>query len=55
MKEKVEISQWCNMVINACRKDKIVMGDLIDLMMGDKKDIELGMLFRIFARNLLPF
>ncbi len=55
MKEKVEIPQWCNMVVNACRKDKIVMGDLIDLMMGDKKDIELGMLFRILARNLLPF
>jgi geranylgeranyl reductase family protein len=55
MKEKVEISQWCNMVINACRKDKLVMGDLIDLMMGDKRDIEFGMLFRIFARNLLPF
>ncbi|MGH6848365.1 MAG: geranylgeranyl reductase family protein [Methylocella sp.] len=55
MKKKVEIPQWCNMVINACRKDKIVMGDLIDLMMGDKKDIEFGMLFRIFARNLLPF
>jgi flavin-dependent dehydrogenase len=55
MKEKIEISQWCNMVINACRKDRIVMGDLIELMMGDKKDSELGILFRIFARNLLPF
>jgi geranylgeranyl reductase family protein len=55
MKEKVEIAQWCNMVVNACRKDKVVMGELIDLMMGDKKDIELGMLFRIFVRNMLPF
>jgi menaquinone-9 beta-reductase len=55
MKEKVEIAQWCNMVINACRRDKIVMGHLIDLMMGDKKTVGLGILFRIFARNLLPF
>ncbi len=55
MKEKVEIAQWCNMVVNACRKDKVVMEELIELMMGDKKDIELGMLFRIFVRNLLPF
>jgi menaquinone-9 beta-reductase len=55
MKEKVEIAQWCNLVINACRRDKIVMGHLIDLMMGDKKTIGLGILFRIFARNLLPF
>ena len=31
------------------------MGNLIDLMMGDKKDIKLRMLFRIFVRNLLPF
>lgn len=55
MKGKAENSQWCNMVINACRKDKFVMTGVIDLMMGDKRDIELGLLFRIFARNLLPF
>jgi geranylgeranyl reductase family protein len=55
IKEKVEVEQWCNMVVNACRKDKAVIGDLIDLMMGDKKDIKIGMLFRIFVRNLLPF
>ncbi len=55
IKEKVEISRWCNMVINACRKDKFLMGNLVDLMMGDKKDIKLRMLFRIFVRNLLPF
>ncbi|MGH8613521.1 MAG: NAD(P)/FAD-dependent oxidoreductase [Gammaproteobacteria bacterium] len=55
LKEKAEIAQWCNMVVNACRKDEVVMGDLIDIMMGDKIDIELGMLFRIFVRNLLPF
>ncbi len=55
MKEKAGIALWCNMVINACRKDKIVMEDLSDLVMGDKKDVELGILFRIFARNLLPF
>jgi geranylgeranyl reductase family protein len=55
IKEKVENARWCNMVINACRKDKFLMGNLIDLMMGDKKDIKLRMLFRIFVRNLLPF
>jgi menaquinone-9 beta-reductase len=54
MKKKVEISPWCNIVINACRKDKIVMADLIDLMMGDKNDVEFWMLFRILARNALP-
>src|SRR5262249_18421987 len=55
IKQKVESSQWCNMVINACRKDKIVMGDLIELMMGDKKDVEFWISFRILACNLLPF
>jgi menaquinone-9 beta-reductase len=55
IKKKVEISRWCNMVINACRKDKIVLGGIIDLMMGDKKDVELRMLFRVLARNALPF
>ena len=55
IKKKVESAQWCNMVINACRKDKIVMGDLIELMMGDKKDVEFWILFRILACNLLPF
>jgi geranylgeranyl reductase family protein len=54
MKEKVEIPIWCNMVINACRTDQKVLGDLIDLMMGDKRNINLSMLFRIIARNLLP-
>src|SRR5215831_7280328 len=47
IKKKVEISRWCNMVINACRKDKIVLGGIIDLMMGDKKNVELRMLFRV--------
>jgi flavin-dependent dehydrogenase len=55
IKEKVEIEQWCNMVVNACRKDKAVIGDLINLMMGDKKDIKILMFVFIFVRNLLPF
>ena len=55
MKEKVEIPIWCNMVINACRKDRVVLGDLIDLMMGDKKDIQFETMLRIVSRNLLPF
>jgi len=55
MKEKVEIPIWCDMVVNACRTDKKVLGDLIDLMMGDKRDLQLSMLFRIFVRNFLPF
>jgi hypothetical protein len=55
MKEKVEIPRWCDMVINACNKDRVVLSDLIDLMMGDKTDPGIGTLFRIFARNFLPF
>lgn len=55
MKEKVENPYWCDMVINACRKDEVVLSGLIDIMMGDKTEMEFGMLFRIFARNFLPF
>jgi len=55
MKENVENPKWCNMVINACRKDQVVLSDLIDLMMGDKRNIGIGKLFRIVARNVLPF
>jgi geranylgeranyl reductase family protein len=55
MKEKVEIPVWCDMVINACRKDKAVLSDMIDLMMGDKKNLDITTLLRIFTRNLLPF
>jgi menaquinone-9 beta-reductase len=55
IKKKVENSHWCNMVINACRKDKMVMGELIELMMGDKNDVEFWVFFRILARNALPF
>jgi menaquinone-9 beta-reductase len=55
IKKKVDNSHWCNMVINACRKDKMVMGELIELMMGDKNDVEFWVFFRILARNALPF
>ncbi len=55
IKKKVASSRWCNLVINACRKDQIVLGGLVELMMGDRKDLEYWMLFRILARNALPF
>jgi geranylgeranyl reductase family protein len=55
MKEKIQDPRWCDMVVNACRKDSKVLSDVIDLMMGDKTDIDLSTMFRIFARNFLPF
>lgn len=55
MKEKIELPYWCDMVINACARDSVVLSDLIDLMMGEASDPKFRTLFRIFARNLLPF
>jgi flavin-dependent dehydrogenase len=55
MKEKVQIPFWCDMVVRACKKDERVLADLIDLMMGDKRDIDVSTMFRIFFRSLTPF
>ena len=55
MKKKVENPIWCDMVIKACKKDSKVLSNLIDLMMGDKKNLDPSMSMRIFARNFLPF
>jgi flavin-dependent dehydrogenase len=55
MKQRAEVARLCNLVINACRKDEVVIRDLIGLIMGGETDIRLGTLLRVFARNLLPF
>jgi geranylgeranyl reductase family protein len=55
MKEKVQIPFWCDMVIRACKKDSTVLANLIDLMMGDKRDIDISTMFRILFRNVTPF
>jgi menaquinone-9 beta-reductase len=52
MKERVEIPDWCDMVINACARDKVVLGDLIGLMMGEASDPKISTLLRIAAQNL---
>jgi menaquinone-9 beta-reductase len=54
MKEKVEVPWWCDMVVNACKKDQVVLATLIDLMMGDKEHIDIGVMMRIGIRNI-PF
>jgi len=55
MKEKVESAHWCDIVIRACTRDEKVLSDLIDIMMGDKPDLDFRTILRIISRNLLPF
>ncbi len=43
----------CDMVIRACQKDRVVLGDLINLMMGDQQSLNGSTLLRIFWSGLL--
>lgn len=53
IKEKIRNPAWCNMVINACRKDNRLLAELIDLMMGDKRSVDVGLVLRVAARHFL--
>lgn len=55
MKEKVGDVNWCNAVVKACSRDSVVLGDLIDMMMGDRSSLTPSTLMRIAVRNILPF
>ena len=55
MKEKVAIPILCDMVVRACNRDKQVLIDLINLMMGDQKFVKNSTKLRILCRNLFPF
>jgi flavin-dependent dehydrogenase len=52
MKEKIQIPFWCDMVVQACKKDKRVLAALADIVMGDKQDIDFTTMLRIFLSNL---
>ena len=55
MKLKVQDPRWCDLVVKACRKDGVVLGTLIDMMMGDKDDMDFSTYMRIAVRGVLPF
>ncbi len=52
MKQKVADPRLCDMVVSACSKDRRVLGELIDLMMGDRKRLTFGLLGRIAFAQL---
>ena len=52
MKEKVSSERWCNIVIRACRRDRAILADLIDMMMGDKRYMSNRTMLRIFFASL---
>ncbi|VAW19230.1 hypothetical protein MNBD_ALPHA12-1979 [hydrothermal vent metagenome] len=55
MKEKIKSPHWCDIIVRSCARDEKILSDLIEIMMGDKNNIDQTTIFRIVARNLLPF
>jgi menaquinone-9 beta-reductase len=53
MKNRVAQAAWCDLVISACARDKRILGELIDLMMGDRKRVSLGLLGKIALGGIL--
>lgn len=47
MKKRVAHPVWCDFVLSACAHDKKILGELIDLMMGDRKHLSLALLGKI--------
>jgi len=47
MKKRVAHPVWCDFVLSACANDKKLLGELIDLMMGDRKHLSLSLLGKI--------
>lgn len=47
MKKRVAHPVWCDFVLSACAGDKRILGELIDLMMGDRKHLSLALLGKI--------
>jgi geranylgeranyl reductase family protein len=55
MKRATGVAKWCDLVIGACKKDPKILGELIDLMMGDKKQMSSSTILNIVRRSWLPF
>jgi len=55
MKEKIKGAHWCDIIVRSCARDDKILSDLIEIMMGDKNNIDPTTIFRIVARNLFPF
>jgi len=47
MKRRVAHPVWCDFVLSACARDKRILGELIDLMMGDRKHLSFALLGKI--------
>lgn len=47
MKKRVASPAWSDLVVKACARDKSIMDELVELMMGDKKRISNKMVMKI--------
>ncbi len=55
MKERIKSAHWCDIIVRSCARDNKILSDLIEIMMGDKNNIDPTTIFRIVARNIFPF
>lgn len=46
--------RWCDMVMRACATDRRIEGELIEMMLGDRRRLRVGALAGIVRRNLMP-
>jgi geranylgeranyl reductase family protein len=51
IKRRIESAWLCDMAVNACRNDDVVLRQAIEVMMGDKRHIGLGTLLRVALRG----
>ena len=51
IKRRIESAWLCDMAVNACRNDDVVLRQAIEVMMGDKRDIGFGTLLRVALRG----
>jgi menaquinone-9 beta-reductase len=51
IKRRIESARLCDVAVNACRNDAVVLRQAIEVMMGDKRDIGFGTVLRVVLRG----